>query len=248
MYHYTYIIKHKYSSMKYIGSRTCVCLPKDDILYWSSSKHLPKNVSTTHKKRVLGAFSSRKEALRHEIYLHNKYNVAVNETFYNKAKQTTTAFSTEGIKLTEEHKLKCSRSLKGRIVTPETARKISESHKGVLKSNAHKKALSMAHKRRASEPGYVNTRQGIVMSDALKKKISEARVLGGKSKGSNNTKFTPWFIEVNGNREEFFSITKKDKSLLDGFKKEYYGGLCTKSKGVRPIKHGLFKGALIGNI
>ena len=37
-----------------------------------------------------------------EIKLHNKFNVGVNESFYNKVKQTSTGFDTTGRVRTED--------------------------------------------------------------------------------------------------------------------------------------------------
>ena len=45
----------------------------------------------------MGIFSTRKEAVLNEIKLHNEFNVAINNSFFNKAKQTSTGFDTTGI-------------------------------------------------------------------------------------------------------------------------------------------------------
>lgn len=96
MYPYTYLIKAKNSKMKYIGVRSCKCHPDNDD-YWSSSRHLPKDVKITHKKRILKTHTSRKNAVEHEIFLHNKYDVGRNPEFYNRAKQTSTKYDTSGV-------------------------------------------------------------------------------------------------------------------------------------------------------
>lgn len=233
MYHYTYLIKHKISNLKYIGVRSCKCLPEDDISYWGSSKHLPKDVKTTHKKRILKVFSSRTEALNHEIVLHKKYEVATNPSFYNKANQTSVKFDTSGItlKFTEEHKQKISNTLTG-----------------MKKSEKHKEAMSKTNKYLASLPGYKNPRQGILMPDSLKAKISEARKRDGSSKGCKNNKFTPWFVTYNNITLLYYDITKDDQSVLEGFPKHTYRDLYKRSKGKKAIARGRHKGKIIGNI
>lgn len=233
MNHYTYLIKHKTKNLKYIGVRSCKCPPSEDISYWGSSKHLPKDVSTTHKKRILKIFSSRKEALEHEISLHRKYKVATNPLFYNRANQTSVGFDTSGTKLvfTEEHK-----------------QKISSTLKGMKKSEQHKKAMSESNKRLASLPGYKNPRKGIVMSDSQKAKISEAKRKAGTSKGCNNNRFAPWYVTIGNTTHLYYHVTKDDQSILDGFPRHTYRDLYKKSQGKKAIAKGKHKGKIVGNI
>jgi len=47
---------------------------------------------------VLAEFPTRYDAVCHEIFLHSFYDVAKNEMFYNRAKQTSTGFDTSGSK------------------------------------------------------------------------------------------------------------------------------------------------------
>ncbi len=103
IYRITNIIKNKY----YYGSRTTSKIkevkPKDDIgiKYFSSSKDKdflldqklnPKN----YKYKVIKTFSTRKEALESEVYLHKRFNVKSHEQFYNKSNQTSSKFDTTG--------------------------------------------------------------------------------------------------------------------------------------------------------
>lgn len=65
---------------------------------------------------IIKTFDSREEAMRHEIELHNKYDVAVNPKFYNKAKATSTGFTMQGVKrepFTDEHIAKMSANRQG---------------------------------------------------------------------------------------------------------------------------------------
>jgi len=144
MHHYTYLIQHKNSAMRYIGVRSSECIPTEDTSYWGSSKHLPADVHITHVKIILKEFPSRKEAVTHEIELHTLNNVAINGIFYNKAKQTSTGFDTTGKSrvFTKEHKANLSKAQtrnvnsssyknprEGAILSVETIAKISESKK-----------------------------------------------------------------------------------------------------------------------
>ena len=232
MHHYTYLIQHKTSDKRYIGVRSSKCLPQEDKTYWGSSKHLPKDVKLTHVKIILKVFSTRKEAVQHEINLHKLNSVATNPQYYNKANQTSTGFDTAGTKLlfSDEHKRKISQAILGT--------KHSDNRK-LNNSNAQKALYA---------DGYINPRTGITMSETLKQKISEARKTSGKSKGINNTRFSPWFITKENITYLFYDITKEEQSLNDGYSKHYYQDLSAKSKGVRPIKTGKSKGLVIGNI
>ena len=135
-YYYTYLIidlsPHTEAEF-YIGSRKCKCLPEDDAEYMGSVKSKEwKNQWNSITKRcdkiILKEFNTYEEALAHEISLHNKYNVDINNKFYNKAKQTSSKFCYDatgiqrpdiatlmkgntygkGYKMTDEQRKRCS--------------------------------------------------------------------------------------------------------------------------------------------
>jgi hypothetical protein len=95
-YHYTYLILNITNDMKYIGARSCDCLPKLDTKYMGSSWALTKIIKEEglehFLKIILVEFPSRDLALMHEVELHNEFNVNKNKGFYNKAKQTSHKF------------------------------------------------------------------------------------------------------------------------------------------------------------
>ena len=110
-YHYTYRITNIVEKKYYYGVHSCNCLPKEDIgvKYFSSSKNKAfkddiKENPQNYKYKVVKIFSTRKEALEHEIFLHAKFNVGVNKKFYNGSKQTSTKFDTTGITYSDERK------------------------------------------------------------------------------------------------------------------------------------------------
>ena len=102
-YHYVYRITNIKERMYYYGVRSCDCLPKEDIgiKYWSSIKKKEfikdqKENPGDYKYKVIKIFSTRVEAVQHEIFLHKKFDVKLHEKFYNDANQTSTSFDTTG--------------------------------------------------------------------------------------------------------------------------------------------------------
>jgi len=89
-YHYTYYSYEEYNR-GYIGSRTCKCLPEEDIKYFGS--YVDKTFKPTQKIILKDDYATREEAYADEIILHDYYDVANNPHFANKAKQTSTKFS-----------------------------------------------------------------------------------------------------------------------------------------------------------
>jgi len=136
-YHFVYRITNTYINKHYYGIRTSEITPKKDlgITYFSSSsdkefikdqKENPQN----YKYKVLKVFSTREEAIEMEIMLHKKFDIGINEKFYNKAKQTSKGFDTSGIKLSEDHKKHISEGVKKTNYIP------SEAHKKMLREKA----------------------------------------------------------------------------------------------------------------
>jgi hypothetical protein len=182
--------------MKYIGVRSCNCDPKEDN-YWGSSRHIPKDVKTTHKKRILKVHTSRLDAVNHEIFLHDKYDVAVSKEFYNRSKQTSTKFDTTGIPhpCTEEARRKLSISNKGRKRTPEMVEAMRQRMLGTKQS-----------------------------SETCKKRSETARK-NNKMQGTNAPAFRPWYFSTATTTYFFYNTTKSDQSILDGHYKKFYADL-----------------------
>ena len=88
-YYYTYYSYEEWGR-GYFGSRTCKCLPKEDVKYLGSSKD--KTFNPKYKIILKSDYLTREEAYVDEIILHNYYDVANNPHFANKAKQTSTGF------------------------------------------------------------------------------------------------------------------------------------------------------------
>lgn len=101
-FHYVYEIEEIPTNKKYIGSRSSILLPEKDLgfKYFSSStdkdfKNKQKNNPDDYKYKILSVHDNRKEAFLEEIRLHDFFQVHLNVSFINKAKQTSTYFVTK---------------------------------------------------------------------------------------------------------------------------------------------------------
>lgn len=102
--HYVYKITNLKPTDKrlyYIGVRsTTKSSPELDTNYNSSSKYLKEAIKeighTNFKKEILSIWETRKLANQEEIRLHEKYDVAKNQEYYNKSKACSSKFCTEG--------------------------------------------------------------------------------------------------------------------------------------------------------
>lgn len=172
-YHYVYRITNIQEGMHYYGSRTSLCPPIEDIgiKYFSSSKDedfikSQKMNPERYRYKIVRVLDSREEALKLEIKLHEKFNVGINESFYNRAKQSSVGFDRSGVRLTNEHKTLISKSLKGRIFSQETLNKISNKLQNRIFSDEHRAKLS------ERKSGENNPMFGHKLSDERKYQIS----------------------------------------------------------------------------
>lgn len=237
MYHYTYLIQHNKKSFRYIGVRSSKVHPTQDTEYWGSSRHLPKNVKDTHSKIIIKIHPTRKEAIEHEIMLHNMNDVAKNPEYYNKAKQTSVGFDTSGVSIpkTEEWKQNCSITQKKLASMPG----YKNPRKGVSLSKETKDKLSKTLKERGVnasinsnrfKPWFI-TRDGITYLYYHKTKAEVAieenanttsayRNLATKSKGYRpipSGKYKGWIV---GNIED--AIKNMDKPIKKIRKKSWF--------------------------
>ena len=183
-YHYVYRITNKSSNKFYIGKRTSSIKPEEDLgfFYRSSSTDMDfinEQIQNPNDFTydVLKKFNSSEDAIEYEIFLHEKYNVSNNPMCYNKSKQKSTGFSTEGTshdiktiekmktwhanrpEMTDEHCKKISEALKGRKLSEDHIQKLKDAKKNVSKET--RKKMSESAKSRAP------------MSDETKSKLAE---------------------------------------------------------------------------
>ena len=142
----------------YIGCRRCECSPEEDAYFGS---YRDTSFSPTHKV-ILQEYETYEEALAAEVALHSFFDVAANPHFANKAKQTTTSFTTHGTKASEVTRKKMSASHRERIAnggstgtgmlgkrhSEETKKKMSEATKKQTYSEATRKKMSESAKKR----------------------------------------------------------------------------------------------------
>ena len=149
-YHYVYYSYEEYGR-GYFGSRSCKCLPEEDIKYFGSFKD--KTFKPTHKIILKSDYVTREEAYDDEIILQQYYKVVENPHFANRSYQTSTGFSrkgivpyNKGIKMSEKQRKKLSESCKGRKISEETKKKISKAFKGKTLSEDHKRKIGESNK------------------------------------------------------------------------------------------------------
>ena len=121
-YHYTYIIINKNTQMKYIGVRSCSCLPENDSDYMSSSKILIEELQKNPEaftKTIIDTFPTREIANANEQWLHETYDVARNPEFYNRM-NVPLGFNMCGRTHSDKTKKQMSESAKGKTRSAET--------------------------------------------------------------------------------------------------------------------------------
>lgn len=169
MHHYTYKI-HYSTGKYYIGVRTSKCKPEDDTKYLGSSKYTPNDLVI--KKEILAEFSTRAEAIAHEVELHKFYDIAKNPNFYNRAKQTSKKFDVTGIKQTKEHSEKIANSLRGRKYDKARVEKAIKNRQKIFEER--KQRLGYVYKRSPETCGKIRQNKlGITKSDkGVKRELS----------------------------------------------------------------------------
>ena len=233
-YHYTYIIVNKNTQMKYIGVRSCSCLPENDSDYMGSSKILIEELQKNPEaftKTIIDTFPTREIANANEQWLHETYDVARNPKFYNLC-IAPKKFNMCGRTHSEEVRKKISKGNKDKKLSEKTKKKISNSmlgekhhYYGKSLSEEHRKKLSDSkkgkkkppfteeHKRNISESksGEKHPNYGKNRSDATKRKISNSQ------KGENN----PFFGKKHSSEsKKKMSETQKGRKHLEETKKK----------------------------
>lgn len=223
MNHYTYLIEYS-NGMKYIGARSCKCIPCDDIKYLGSSKIIPKDIKSTGIKTILGQFECRPDAIKNEMYLHKLYDVKMNKDYYNQVNQTSTKFDQQGCTAkTHKHVKAMAEKLTGRK---------AEDYEYIQKANEKRTKYRGDNRTDAQKLGAIKV--GI---------YNKGRTNPLKAcKGIKNGWFKPWYyITPEGIRAEVYTVTKQDfaptigvtfRQLVNRF---HYTNIDKKAK-TKPLK------------
>lgn len=144
MKHYTYWLyaNHKH----YIGVRSCNCEITEDV-YFGSQSELSEYVKLggSIEKHILGIFNTREEAVAHEVLLHDLFDVARSNVFWNLSKQTSTKFDVSGIPKSEEHRRKIGLAQKGKVIPQEAIQKMRKAKLGKKMSEEFKEKQRQLH-------------------------------------------------------------------------------------------------------
>jgi hypothetical protein len=139
--------------MKYIGVRSCSCLPENDDEYMGSSKILGEAMQETPEsftKTIIDTFSTREIANINEQWLHETYDVARNSMFYNLCiapvgfNMCGRTFSDATRKKQSIVKMGSNNPNYGKKHSLETLEKMSKAKKGKKRSTETRKKISAA--------------------------------------------------------------------------------------------------------
>jgi hypothetical protein len=180
-YHYTYYSYEEWG-MGYFGSRSCDCLPEEDVDYFGSFSH--KNFHPTQKIILKDDYSTRADAMKDEVTLHDYYDVAANPHFANRAKQTSTRFTQAGVSPSTETRNKLSKAGKGKKRSEETKQKMSKAFTGKYVSEETREKLRQAGLGKKLSPETIKKREETrkknyengpkrVVNEETRKKISQ---------------------------------------------------------------------------
>ena len=253
-FHYVYRISNVLKNKHYYGKRSSKVEPKLDlgVIYFSSSRDKEflndqRINSQNYKYKIIRKFEEVKSALEFEVKIHDRFDVAKNEKFYNKAKQTSSGFDTtgtirsielnlrfsemmKGVKHTEEHKRKIALALSGKSLSVERRIKIGLAHTGKKQTEERKAAhgTKLSGVNSKSFSGYYITPLFVT---AIRKKLAEFGFNGNYYKNPDKL-----ISKVSYSKSKYISSTysweyingKTFKDIGFGFipKEEYRGG-CT---------------------
>jgi len=188
-YHYTYYSYEEWGR-GYFGSRTCECLPEEDIKYFGS--FADKTFNPTHKIIIKDDYSTRAEADADEILLHDYFEVDINPHFANRARQTSTKFRLPKEKAVEIGRVNGKKSKElGVGVHGRTKEQMTEDgKKGAQKT----KELGAGFYAITKETRIENSKKGVRKAKELKvgifamtkEELSKAGKKGGKIGGQKN--------------------------------------------------------------
>ena len=225
MYHYTYRITNKKLNKHYYGARSCKCLPKEDlgIEYFSSSsdKEFISDQKANFKDyyyKIIYIFDTKKEAISLEIKLHQRFDVGINESFYNLSKQIHSGFDTTGIPKSDDWKEKVSKANKGKVTARNTLTGLVEViSKEEFRANDNLISINKGLKRSAeTKKKQSDVNKGKTLTQSHRDKI------GLKHKGKKVSEETKAKMRLAAQKRE---DKKRNLDVWD-WKKVFYKGWC----------------------
>jgi hypothetical protein len=237
-HHYTYYSYEEWG-IGYFGSRSCECLPEEDSHYFGS--FADKNFNPIHKIILKDDYETRADAIKDEVILHDYYDVAANPHFANRSKQTTSKFTTSGIKLTEEQRKKIGDRFRGKKLSKEHIQKVSAANTGRKHTPEARKKMSEAQKNSTYVPseetrkkmgesrkGSKNHNYGKPLSEETKMKLRESQ-LGEKSHNYGKPLSEETKIKISENlkgreiKPEWIEKAKQNRRSFEGENNPFYG-------------------------
>jgi len=176
MNYYTYKINFV-DGFYYYGRRSCKCRPEDDTYYGSPKTHKDKWRTTMFSKEIISTHNTLEESdIAEGELIGDSYKtdpLCLNE--HNRGNFYNTGHSLEArAKMSATHKARGTG--KGRKLTEETRRKMSEAKKGKVFTEEHKAALSTAWRRKYQAHLYTpEVREKIAAKNRGKKRTPEQR-------------------------------------------------------------------------
>ena len=184
MSHYTYMVTNKLNGKVYVGSHSWKCEGIDPDYYGSGTaitRAVRKYGKENFQVEVLYYYSTVEECRADEERILTEYNVRDCPHSYN-CKNSAIGWE-KGLERSEETKRKVSQAMKGknkgRTLSEEHRKNISEANKGRTVSDATKQKLSQALKGKtvsdATRQKMSQAKKGRTVSDATKQKLSQVQ-------------------------------------------------------------------------
>lgn len=218
MNHYTYMVQTPSVAGKcmYIGVRSCEVEPEMDS-YMGSSKPLLSWLSKTSGaavKIVLARWPTRAEAMAHEIFLHDCFDVGPNKSFWNQAKATSTFFDVTGLVRPKQFRDNVSKRMQGRVMSLATKQKLAEANRGRAPSN---KGTPLSAEAKAKLSAALTGKPGPNLGRVFS---AESRAKNSKAKLENPTNYWQGKTRSDEDRQKFRAarlgkpLTEATKELL----------------------------------
>jgi hypothetical protein len=209
-YHYTYYSYEEWG-MGYFGSRSCDCLPEEDVNYFGSFSD--KNFKPTQKIILKDDYATRAEAIADEIILHDFYEVDKNPHFANRAKQTSTKFYFSS----KEHSKKIGNDnakLKRGFCGLSKEKRIEISRKNGLKNKENKTGFCGMSTEKRIELGKKNALKNKENKIGIFKMTSEELTKCGSKGGKKTFELKKGVFSIS--KEERKEIAKKSGNKVKG--------------------------------